>query len=101
MAVGSTRNGLHYEGTGGTPQKIPVGLDNPLPVNQGSYILKVEEPTTTITYLGKAIAGNTTSAAVWQVKRIDTSVLAADILFADGNVAFDNIWDNRAALSYS
>lgn len=53
-----------------------------------------------ITYIGKANIGSATSSASWQVKRIDeTSGLVA--MWADGNSNFDNIWDNRASLSYS
>jgi len=53
-------------------------------------------------YRGGAVPGTLTSAAAWRVEEI---VIATDgdvtILFADGNDNFDNIWDNRAALSYS
>ena len=53
-------------------------------------------------YRGKANPGTATSAASWRVERI---VIAGDgdvsILFADGNDSYDNIWDNRASLSYS
>lgn len=44
-------------------------------------------------YIGKAAIGSLTSAAVWQIKKIDT---AADIiiLFADGDDLFDNIMDD-------
>ena len=54
----------------------------------------------TLTYIGNAAIGSATSAAVWQIKRLDeTSGLIK--LWADGNANFDNIWDNRASLSYS
>lgn len=53
-------------------------------------------------YRGRALPGTATSAASWRVERIS---IAADgdvsILFADGNDSYDNIWDNRASLSYS
>ena len=53
-------------------------------------------------YRGAAIPGTATSAALWRMEEI---TIAADgdvtILFADGNDSFDNIWDNRASLSYS
>ncbi len=55
-----------------------------------------------IRYYGEAVPGSLTSAAVWKISRMDIS---ADpdftITWADGNGNFDNIWDNRAALSYS
>lgn len=53
-------------------------------------------------YRGKALPGTTTGASAWRCERI---TIAADgdvsILFADGNDSYDNIWDNRASLSYS
>lgn len=53
----------------------------------------------TYTYIGNAAPGTATSAASWQVKRMTNA--DSTILFADGNSNFDNIWDNRASLSYS
>lgn len=53
-----------------------------------------------LTYIGNAAIGSATSGAVWQIKRLDaTSGLIK--LWADGNDNYDNIWDNRASLSYS
>jgi hypothetical protein len=63
--------------------------------------MKVDEASATITYIGIATAGTPASANGWQIKRIDTSAIAADILFADGNVNYDNVWNSRAGLSYS
>ncbi len=53
----------------------------------------------TYLYVGKAAMGSATSSAVWQIQRItqaDTTVI-----WADGDAAFNNVWDNRASLSYS
>jgi hypothetical protein len=53
-------------------------------------------------YVGDALPGTATSAALWRIKKL---VFGADgdvtTTFADGNDLFDNIWDNRASLSYS
>jgi hypothetical protein len=58
--------------------------------------------TPTLAYLGKALVGSATSAAIWQIQKL---VFGADgdvtITWADGNSAFDNIWDDRASLTYS
>lgn len=51
-------------------------------------------------YIGKAAIGTATSAASWQVKRLDTTTLL-DITWADGNASYDNVFDNYASLSYS
>ncbi len=58
--------------------------------------------TSKLEYIGYAKPGTATSAASWQIKKISYSGNnTTSILFADGNTKFDNVWDNRAALSYS
>jgi len=64
------------------------------------YGTRIDEATSTVTYIGKAATGSTTSTSVWQVQKIDTTT-GTVITWADGNGDFDNIWDNRASLSYS
>lgn len=56
----------------------------------------------TLAYVGKAAAGTLSSAAVWQVKKLVFNA-EGDVTttFADGNANFDNVWDNRASLTYS
>lgn len=52
------------------------------------------------TYVGVAAIGTITSAASWQIKRLDETT-GLEMLWADGNDTFDNIWDNHVSLSYS
>ena len=55
-----------------------------------------------VTYRGDAIPGTTEAAALWRVQRLTMqSDGDMEIIFADGNDDFDNIWDNRLSLSYS
>lgn len=55
-----------------------------------------------VTYKGEAIPGTLTSAALWRVSRITIQADGdIEIVFADGDSNFDNIWDNRLSLSYS
>ena len=56
-----------------------------------------------IEYAGWANIATATSAASWRVINLsyDGSNNLTAITWADGNNSFDNIWDNRAALSYS
>lgn len=53
-------------------------------------------------YRGNALPGTATSTAAWRCEEI---TIAADgdvsILFADGDDLYNNVWDNRASLSYS
>lgn len=55
-----------------------------------------------VTYRGDALPGVVTGAASWRVQRFTLeSDGDTELLFADGNDDFDNIWDNRLSLSYS
>lgn len=59
----------------------------------------VDEASATISYVGKSSTA-TTSGATWQIRRLD-STSGLVVLRADGNQNYDNVWDNRALLSYS
>lgn len=53
-------------------------------------------------YIGLAPPGTLTSAAGWQIRRVYYSGLnPIAIRWADGNRYFDNVWDDRAGLTYS
>lgn len=65
------------------------------------YLTICDDPGTGTSYVGQAAFGSATSAAVWRISRMTDSGSLTTIEYADGDVSFDNIWDNRAALSYS
>lgn len=54
-------------------------------------------------YYGLAAPGTATSAPLWQIRRLDYDGTGnlLDELYPNGSASFSNIWDNRAALSYS
>jgi len=53
-----------------------------------------------LVYGGRAATeGASTAAAVWQILRVVVSTGVVD--YADGDVLFDNVWDDRESLSYS
>lgn len=54
-----------------------------------------------IAYKGEAAAGTLTSALAWRITEITTTGPDVVILWADGDVDFNNRWDDRASLSYS
>lgn len=60
--------------------------------------LRIDEGAT-YTYIGKAQWGTPTSSALWRIIRITNA--SGDMDAADGDDLFNNIWDNRASLSYS
>jgi hypothetical protein len=65
------------------------------------YKTIVDEASTTITYVGKAVAGSATSASVWQVSKYTVSGNTLVQTTADGDFLFNNVFDNRASLTYS
>jgi hypothetical protein len=77
-------------------QEIPV----PLQVTSAPYTTRIDEVSTSITYIGKAIPGSATNSSVWQIQKLTSSGNDLIVQFADsGN--FSQIWDSREALSYS
>jgi len=64
---------------------------------------KLEYSGTLLTYLGEATPGSATSDPTWRVAKYtyDGSNNLTDVQYADGNELFDNVWDDRASLSYS
>ena len=53
-----------------------------------------------ILYLGEALPGTAITAADWRITRFDTTVGVLQT-WADGDSIFDNVWADRASLSYS
>ena len=99
-------------------QDIPALPDDAIPESLGGtkaavttasppLAVKVDEDsgTSDVFYVGTAVIGSLTSGAVWRIKRITVvnpgGVLGVDIEWADGDDLFDNIYDNREALSYT
>lgn len=67
-----------------------------------NYATKIDTTTTSgVTYIGKAAIASSAASAVWQIKKLDSNTLALDKTWADGNDSFDNVWNNRASLTYS
>lgn len=63
---------------------------------------RITEISGTTTYYGEAAIGSATSSAVWRIRKMtETSGPTYTDTWADGNDNFDNVWDNRASLSYS
>lgn len=62
----------------------------------------IDEASAIVTYIGKAKSGTATSAAAWLIKKISKSGNVTTIAFVNGSTeSYNQIWDNRASLSYS
>lgn len=68
----------------------------------GTYAtqIQIDSVDVNVQYIGRAVLGSLTSAPVWQIQKLNENT-GTVITWADGDNAFDNIWDNRELLSYS
>jgi hypothetical protein len=65
-----------------------------------SYAVRSDSASATITYVGKAEIGSNESSPVWQIMRITSGVSGETIEYA-GTGLFDQVWANRASLTYA
>lgn len=82
---------------------VAASPNNPIPVISSSsrvYTTRYDESTASISYLGKALIGSSESDGVWMIQEMTDTNGDITIKFADGDSNFDNIWDDRATLSY-
>lgn len=63
--------------------------------------VRVDDASSTVTYVGEAAVASSEGSATWRIKKLETTGTVLKITWADGNNNFDNIWTNRASLSYS
>ena len=94
-------------GSGGGGKIYATNTDNELivdaTVNVSASVdeaVGIDDTTTANTlYVGKATIATATSSALWKVSKLDEST--GLLTWADGDDNYDNVWDNRASLSYS
>jgi len=58
----------------------------------------------TVLYFAQALAGSLNADSVWQIQRITFPTPGEDdsvIEWADGDIKYDNVWDDRLTLTYS
>ena len=86
-------------------ERLPARADGSIPERQvftaGDYAVLVDDAGSGVTYIGNALPGTTTSSANWKIKRMTEVGADITIVWADGDSLYDNVWDNRASLSYS
>lgn len=82
---------------------VPVSVAATLDVEQQPSLVveKIDQASATVTYIGQAAPGTATSAASWRIQRMSVSGTVTTLEYADGDLNFNNIWDNRASLTYS
>lgn len=73
---------------------------NVVNVWEGALKQIVEDLGTGTKYIGEAVPNTATSAAGWRIQKMVTSGTTTTITWAGGGSRFDQIWDNRASLTY-
>ena len=89
----------------GTPTIIEIAGEQGPPgiaiaEDEVQYDVEVENASSTVTYVGQAAPGTATNAAAWRIKRITDTGSTVTVDWANGSDAFDQIWDDRATLTY-
>ena len=77
-----------------------VGNGDGLPIG-AETATRIDDAGSGVTYIGKAAIGSDTADAAWQIKKMTETNGDTTVEYADGNSSFDNVWDNRASLTYS
>lgn len=62
--------------------------------------LRLDTASATETYVGEAAVGQGEDNPAWRIKKLTTVGSILKIEWADGNDNFDNVWTNRASLTY-
>jgi len=77
-----------------------ISKNSKVPVESIPLALRFDASADPILYIGEAYPGASESAAAWRIMRINTAV-GVSIDWAGGDEEFNNIWADRAILSYS
>lgn len=84
-----------------TDERVIGGQTVQVQITSGQSFTTRIDVVGTVTYIGEANPGTTAATAAWRIKRISESGQDAVVEWADGDDAFDNVWDDRAILTYS
>lgn len=63
-------------------------------------LTKIDEVSTTVTYMGFSVSGNSTADPVWKIYRFTISGADLDIDSPLGVLSKNAIWDDRTTYSY-
>jgi len=86
----------------GNMQTMGAPLNNRQVVIHEPDVLKekIDEASASITYIGRAQCGANEAAAVWQICRLAISGTVTTKEWADGDGKLNNVWNDRATLTY-
>lgn len=63
--------------------------------------VRIDEASSTITYIGKALLAEATSAATWQIIKFEIVGTETIKSYPDGDPQYTFVWDDRATYTYN
>lgn len=63
--------------------------------------IRLDTVSPTLMYVGAGPVGLSESAPAWAIRKITTTGTVLAVEWADGDDNYDNVWTDRASLSYS
>lgn len=63
--------------------------------------VRIDEVSASVMYIGEAAIPLDESKPFWRIRKFNKTGNVTQMLWADGNELYDNIWADRASLSYS
>lgn len=69
-------------------------------ISKPGLLTKIDEPTSTATYVGDAVHSTNIASVGWRIKKIVVDGNVTTISYADGVETFVKIWDDRTTYSY-
>lgn len=68
--------------------------------SSSQYDIKVDEASSTITYIGEILPGGADGDTTWRIKRLN-SASGLVVRWANGTSDFDKTWSDRATYTYA
>lgn len=62
--------------------------------------VRIDDASSTVTYIGKAIIGTADSEAAWQIIKLSTSGTTIKLEYANKSEEYNQVWTNRTNLVY-
>lgn len=87
-----------------TGNELAIAADGSIKITEveaPALVAKVDVASDVLFYKGWAVSGSSTSTATWRIQRIEKVGNVFTKAWADGDRNYNNIWDNRASLTYT
>jgi len=78
-----------------------TALSSPVTVSATRYAVRVDEASSSVVYFGYADVNSGDSDSVWLIIKMTETGTVTKTEYANGSESFNQVWNNRASLSYS